>query len=403
LNLLLDDHPLLIPPTLAKELGNLNEAAFLQQLHYWLDIKKQTGKNFVDGRYWVYNSVDEWLKQFPWMTSATLRRTIMKLVEKGYVIKDNHSPKQMDHTCWYTINYDKIAALSRKLDKERMEAAEAALATQKEENAESLVPQASDRSAQNEQIELSKSANRIAQNEQIELSKLANRSAQNEQIELLKSANRIAQNAQIDLLKMSKSNCSKCANRSAQNEQINYYTKTNNTETNYTETNQETTTTTTVTRASPRPDVEDVLSSYNELCPSFPQALALTPKREQAICALFVAGYDIARIRQVFRRAEKSDFLSGRSNDAEWDRFDFDWLLQLPHFVSVLEGKYDNCSVRQQKRMAASDALQAQMREKIAAECADNGNLTGIESQFYRSAMERHCQMPAEEIKEAGP
>ena len=197
---------------------------------------------------------------------------------------------------------------------------------------------------------------------------------------------------------MSKSNCSKCANRSAQNEQINYYT-----ETNYTETNQETTTTTTVTRASPRPDVEEVLSSYNELCPSFPQASALTPKREQAICALFAAGHDIARIRQVFRRAEKSDFLSGRSNDAEWDRFDFDWLLQLAHFVNVLEGKYDNCSVRQQKRMAASDALQAQMREKIAAECAYNGNLTEIESQFYRSAMERHCQMPAEEIKEAGP
>ena len=192
MNLLLDDHPLLIPPTLAKELGSLNEAAFMQQLHYWLDIKKQTGKNFVDGRYWVYNSVEEWLKQFPWMTSATLRRTIAKLVEKGYVIKDNHSPKQMDHTCWYTINYDKIAALSQKLDKERAAVAEAALEAQKEENVESLVPQASDRSAQNEQNDLSK---------------LANRSAQNEQNDLSKSANRSAQNEQIDLLKMSKSNC----------------------------------------------------------------------------------------------------------------------------------------------------------------------------------------------------
>ena len=147
----------------------------------------------------------------------------------------------------------------------------------------------------------------------------------------------------------------------------------------------------------------DILSEYNKRCPSWPKATQLTRKRWQAIYALYSAGYQLSDILHVFDLAERSDFLSGRSKDAKWDRFDFDWLLQSAHFVSVMEGKYDNLSVRQQNRMAASDALQAQMREKIAAEYADNGNLTGIESQFYRSAMDRHCQTTDEEIKEAGP
>ena len=233
------------------------------------------------------------------------------------------------------------------------------------------------------------------------MSKLANRSAQNEQIELSKSANRIAQNEQIDLLKMSKSNCSKCANRSAQNEQINYYTKTNNTEINYTETNQETTTTTTVTRASPRPDADDVLFAYNELCPSFPSALLLTPNRKQLIYALFAAGHDLAEIRQVFERAEQSDFLSGRSKNADWDRFDFDWLLQLSHFVSIREGKYDNLSARKQKRIAENEILQNQMRDQIRAECTGSSDPSEIETPFLRQAMQRHTAN--DEIQEAGP
>ena len=385
MNLLLDDHPLLIPPTLAKELGSLNEAAFMQQLHYWLDIKKQTGKNFVDGRYWVYNSVEEWLKQFPWMTSATLRRTIAKLVEKGYVIKDNHSPKQMDHTCWYTINYDKIAALSQKLDKERAAVAEAALEAQKEENVESLVPQASDRSAQNEQNDLSK---------------LANRSAQNEQNDLSKSANRSAQNEQIDLLKMSKSNCSKCANRSAQNEQINYYTKTN-----YTEINHETTTTTStdvdeevLKRFVVNP--QDILFAYNKRCPSFPQVTQLTRERWRALYDLYDAGYQTSDILHVFDLAEQSDFLSGRSKDAKWDRFDFDWLLQLSHFVNVLEGKYNNLSTRKQKRIAENEILQNRMSDRIRAECTGSSDPSEIETPFLRQAMQRHTAN--DEIQEAG-
>ena len=175
MGLLFDEHPLVLSPTLAKELGNLNEAVFVQQVHYWLEIKKQTGKNFVEGRYWIYNSVDDWLKQFPWMSSATLRRTIDSLVKKGYIVKGNFNQKKMDHTTWYTLNYGKILEIDKKTNREKEENAQLALAAaqleEKSENDETIVTQEVCRIAQNEQIELSKSTDRIAQNEQIELLK----------------------------------------------------------------------------------------------------------------------------------------------------------------------------------------------------------------------------------------
>ena len=175
MGLLFDEHPLVLSPTLAKELGNLNEAVFVQQVHYWLEIKKQTGKNFVEGRYWIYNSVEDWLKQFPWMSSATLRRTIDNLVKKGYIIKGNFNQKKMDHTTWYTLNYEKILEIDKKISFEKEEEAQLALAAsqskENSDNPETLTEEEARRIAQNEQIDLSKRADRIAQNEQIELLK----------------------------------------------------------------------------------------------------------------------------------------------------------------------------------------------------------------------------------------
>ena len=54
-NLLFDERPLVIQPTLAKLLGSLDEAVILQQIHYWLEKKT----NIKDGRSWVYNSMTD--------------------------------------------------------------------------------------------------------------------------------------------------------------------------------------------------------------------------------------------------------------------------------------------------------------------------------------------------------
>ena len=178
MGLLFDEHPLILSPTLAKELGNLNEAVFVQQLHYWLENKKQAGKNFFDGRYWVYNSVEEWLKQFPWLSSATLRRTIDSLVNKGFVIRGNFNRQKLDRTIWYTINYEKIMEIDKKTKEQKDEEARFALNNSQSENnnevQKNLAGQGTVPFAQNEQMQMIKMSKSIC-------SKRANASAQNEQ------------------------------------------------------------------------------------------------------------------------------------------------------------------------------------------------------------------------------
>ena len=57
--LLIADVPLVVLPKLAEKIG-LNEAIFLQQLHYRLEHAKYE----IDGHRWVYNTVSDWSKQF---------------------------------------------------------------------------------------------------------------------------------------------------------------------------------------------------------------------------------------------------------------------------------------------------------------------------------------------------
>lgn len=109
-NLLLDEHPLQVMPTLATLIG-LNEAIILQQVHYWLKHKEKTGQDYIDGHYWVYNTYDQWQEQFPFWSIMTIRRTMTKLENKGLLIAGNYNRAGFDKTKWYTINYNALNSL----------------------------------------------------------------------------------------------------------------------------------------------------------------------------------------------------------------------------------------------------------------------------------------------------
>ena len=107
-NLLIDEYPLIVIPSLAKKIG-LNEAILLQQIHFW--VGKQKHKK--DGRYWVYNTYDEWMKQFPFWSKSTIRRTITSLEKKKLLIVGNYNKLGIDNTKWYTIDYHVLQSMSR--------------------------------------------------------------------------------------------------------------------------------------------------------------------------------------------------------------------------------------------------------------------------------------------------
>lgn len=99
---LIDEHPLVVQPTLAKLVG-INQAIIIQQIQYWAS----KGKNIRDGHAWVYNTYESWQKQFPWMSARTIQREVLDAERRGYLVSDTSG---FDRTKWYRVDREKIAA-----------------------------------------------------------------------------------------------------------------------------------------------------------------------------------------------------------------------------------------------------------------------------------------------------
>lgn len=111
--LLIDEQPLQCQPSLAAALGSADEAIVLQQLHYWLS---RTNNVQSDGHKWIYNSMADWLKQFPWIKSrARLNRYFDDLENRGLIITGNFNKAKFDKTKWYRIDYDALTDLEQRL------------------------------------------------------------------------------------------------------------------------------------------------------------------------------------------------------------------------------------------------------------------------------------------------
>ncbi|MCH1626755.1 DnaD domain-containing protein [Ferdinandcohnia quinoae] len=105
-NLIINSRPLMVIPELAVKIG-LNESIVLQQLHYWL----QRSKNVRLDRKWVYFTYDKLVEQFPFFSKSTIRRTIARLEDLGLLLSDCFNKMKMDHTKWYSINYETLTEL----------------------------------------------------------------------------------------------------------------------------------------------------------------------------------------------------------------------------------------------------------------------------------------------------
>lgn len=103
-SLLIAEPPLQVLPSLAKAIG-LNEAIVLQQIQYWIALEQGIEK---DGRRWIYNTVEEWQKQFPFWGKNTLIRTIKNLREMGILLSCSLSSNAWDRTLYYSIDYNKL-------------------------------------------------------------------------------------------------------------------------------------------------------------------------------------------------------------------------------------------------------------------------------------------------------
>ena len=93
---------------LAKYVGK-NESIMLNQINYWLS---KCGRNIdrLHGK-WIYNSLNEWHKQFNYWSLSTLRRTIKSLEDSGILVSKKINANKWNHTKWYSIDYNKLNQL----------------------------------------------------------------------------------------------------------------------------------------------------------------------------------------------------------------------------------------------------------------------------------------------------
>jgi hypothetical protein len=114
--LLFDESPLVVQPSLAKAIG-LNEAIVLQQINYWLN-QKGIGKT-IRGERWIYNTVADWQKNFPFWSQETIKRTIYSLQDAQLIKSGTYNQSPTDRTKWYTINFAVVELLEALIQQEK--------------------------------------------------------------------------------------------------------------------------------------------------------------------------------------------------------------------------------------------------------------------------------------------
>ena len=91
----------------------------------------------------------------------------------------------------------------------------------------------------------------------------------------------------------------------------------------------------------PSPPYKQIVDLYHQICVSLPKLRELNPSRTQAIRNRWNKNPDIKHFLELFKRVEKSDFLTGKT-ERPWLGCNFDWIMKLQNFNKILEGNYDN-------------------------------------------------------------
>lgn len=87
----------------AKEVGIL-AATIFNNIGFWVDHNRATGRNLIEGRYWTYNSVRAFAEQFPYATGAQIAGALRKLRDAGLLDTGQYCEDKRDRSLWYTLS-----------------------------------------------------------------------------------------------------------------------------------------------------------------------------------------------------------------------------------------------------------------------------------------------------------
>ena len=88
-------------PKIAATLFGVNEALFIQQLHFF----ERIGNFNYEGEVWVYKTIEDWSEELPWWSTSTIKRIIKTLTLAGLLQVKQLDRNRNNHTNYYRLNY----------------------------------------------------------------------------------------------------------------------------------------------------------------------------------------------------------------------------------------------------------------------------------------------------------
>jgi hypothetical protein len=83
---------------------SVEEAILIKHFAHWIGVNRRLNRNFHDGRWWTYQTIEEIAAHFPYWSWDQVKRLLIKLVDKKVLLKGNFNKTSFDRTVWYAFN-----------------------------------------------------------------------------------------------------------------------------------------------------------------------------------------------------------------------------------------------------------------------------------------------------------
>jgi len=100
-------------PEVARLVGE-RAAIIFENIAYWVEknamnqMDKDEKPSFKDGRWWTYNSIKAFKRQFYWLSEKQIRLSLKRLENEGLIVTNNYNNNPHDRTKWYALGDNPI-------------------------------------------------------------------------------------------------------------------------------------------------------------------------------------------------------------------------------------------------------------------------------------------------------
>lgn len=86
----------------------VEKAILLQHIRFWCVQNEGKKDSLHDGRVWMYQSVEDMHKHYPYWSTHKLHRMLKSMEDEGLILSGNYNKIGYDRTKWYSINLHSV-------------------------------------------------------------------------------------------------------------------------------------------------------------------------------------------------------------------------------------------------------------------------------------------------------